>query len=99
MWYISLPPSSPLTSQMLSLSLLDAILALDWQGTWLRFMSAKGYLQTLCASIQWEDEALQKMLLPLPEPLRSLYIYESKMVGRNEIRMGRLGLHALCLYV
>jgi len=68
--------------QMLALALLDAVMALDWQGTctWLRFMSARGYLQTICASIQWEDEALQKMLLPLPEALRTLYIYESKMV-------------------
>ena len=66
---------------MLALALLDAVMALDWQGTWLRFMSARGYLQTICASIQWEDEALQKMLLPLPEALRTLYIYESKMVG------------------
>jgi len=65
---------------MLALALLDAVMGLDWQGTWLRFMSVRGYLQTICASIQWEDEALQKMLLPLPEALRTLYIYESKMV-------------------
>ena len=71
---------TPACLQMLALALLDAVMALDWQGTWLRFMSARGYLQTICASIQWEDEALQKMLLPLPEALRTLYIYESKMV-------------------
>ena len=74
----SLP--TPACLQMLALALLDAVMALDWQGTWLRFMSARGYLQTICASIQWEDEVLQKMLLPLPEALRTLYIYESKMV-------------------
>ena len=68
-------------SQMLSLSLLDSIISLDWQGSWLRFMSQRGFLQTLCASIQWEDESLQKMLLPSPEALKALYIYESKMVG------------------
>lgn len=67
--------------QMLSLSLLDSIISLDWQGNWLRFMSQRGFLQTLCASIQWEDESLQKMLLPAPEALKALYIYESKMVG------------------
>lgn len=69
------------TCQMLSLSLLDTIIALDWQSTWLRFMSQKGYLQNLCASIQWEDEGLQKMLSPMPEALKALYIYESKMVS------------------
>ena len=66
---------------MLSLSLLDSIISLDWQGSWLRFMSQRGFLQTLCASIQWEDESLQKMLLPVPEALKALYIYESKMVS------------------
>ena len=77
----SLPylPPSPLP-QMLSLSLLDSIISLDWQGSWLRFMSQRGFLQTLCASIQWEDESLQKMLHPAPEALKALYIYESKMV-------------------
>lgn len=44
-------------------------------------MSQRGFLQTLCASIQWEDESLQKMLLPAPEALKALYIYESKMVS------------------
>lgn len=65
---------------MLSLSLLDAIAAIDWQGLWLKFLTVKGYLQTLCTSLQWEDQALQKMLHPLPEALKALYIYESKMV-------------------
>ena len=66
---------------MLALSLLDAVLAIDWQGHWLRFMVARGYLAKVCASVQWEDEGLQKMLHPLPEALKALYIYESKMVG------------------
>ena len=70
-----------LLPQMLSLSLLDSIISLDWQGSWLRFMSQRGFLQTLCASIQWEDESLQKMLQPVPEALKALYIYESKMVS------------------
>lgn len=51
-------------------------------------MVAKGYLQKLCASVQWEDEALQRMLLPSPEPLKALYVYESKMVGEGR-RRGR----------
>ena len=66
--------------QMLSLSVLDAVLSLDWQSTWLKFMTQHGYLQTLCASLQWEDANLKKMLHPMPEALCDLYIYESKMV-------------------
>ncbi len=66
---------------MLSLSVLDAVLGLDVQGVWLKFLTQHGYLQTLCASLQWEDESLRKMLHPVPEALRALYIYESKMVS------------------
>ena len=66
---------------MLSLSVLDSVVALDWQTTWFKFMSQHGYLQTLCASLQWDDDSIKKMLHPMPEALRALYIYESKMVG------------------
>ena len=48
---------------------------------WLKFLSQHGYLHNLCASLQWEDEGLKKMLDPVPEALRALYIYESKMVS------------------
>ena len=65
---------------MLSLSLLDAIVSLDWHGHWLRFLTLKGYLQTLCASLQWEDDTLQKVLHSTSEEMRALYIYDSKMV-------------------
>ena len=43
-------------------------------------MIQKGYLRGLATSVHWEDEALQKALLRVPEPLKSLYVYESKMV-------------------
>ena len=68
-------------TRMLSLSLLDAVFSIDYQGSWLRFMVARGYLSKLCASLHWEDEGLQKMLHPQPEALKALYVYESKMVS------------------
>lgn len=43
-------------------------------------MIQKGYLRGLATSVHWDDEALQKTLLHIPEPLKSLYVYESKMV-------------------
>ena len=77
----SFPPSlSKTRTQMLSLSLLEVILSADTQAHWLRFMVSKGYLSKLCASLQWEDEGLQKTLSPQPEALKALYIYLSKMV-------------------
>ena len=47
-------------------------------------MSQKGYLRGLATSVHWDDEALQKTLLHVPEPLKSLYVYESKMVRGTE---------------
>lgn len=68
---------------MLSLSVLDAVISFDWQTVWLKFMTQHGYLQTLCASLEFEDDSLKKMLHPVPEALRALYIYESKMVSQQ----------------
>ena len=66
---------------MLALSLLDGLITLDWHGTWLHYVAAKGYLQSVCASLQWDDEALIKMITSVPESLKTLYIYECKMVS------------------
>ena len=65
---------------MLALSLLDGVIAVDWQGVWLSYASTKGYLQSVCASLQWDDEVLIRMISPVPESLKTLYIYECKMV-------------------
>lgn len=81
--------------RMLSLALLDAIVTFDREGRWLKFMVAKGYLQKLCASVQWEDEALQRMLLPSPEPLKALYVYESKMAFLTRVAQSSLGCREL----
>ncbi|XP_064397234.1 nuclear pore complex protein Nup205-like isoform X2 [Halichondria panicea] len=78
-------------SRMLSLSLLDAIVALDYPSVWLRFLSSKGYLQNLCASVLWEDEALVKMTTPTPETLRALYVYESKMAFLTRVAKDAYG--------
>ena len=66
---------------MLALALLDAVFSIDDHGSWLRFVVAHGYLAKVCASLQWEDEGLQKMLHPQPEALRAIYLHESRMVG------------------
>ena len=78
--------------QMLSLSVLDAVLSLDVQGEWLKFLTRQGYLQNLCANLQWEDDSLKKMLHPVPEALRALYIYESKMVRLPSFTLSLLSL-------
>ncbi|XP_071943661.1 nuclear pore complex protein Nup205-like [Antedon mediterranea] len=65
--------------RMLALSLMDCILSTDKQNRWLHFLNSKGYLRHIIESLVQEDQSLQDMLRPTPEPLRALYIYESKM--------------------
>lgn len=66
--------------QMLSLSLLDSILSTDRQNSWMKFLVSRGYLAKLCAGLVWEDEALQKIVHPLPDSMRPLYVHQSRMV-------------------
>ncbi|XP_064627986.1 nuclear pore complex protein Nup205-like [Lineus longissimus] len=96
--------------RMLALSALDAIISADKSLTWLSFMQSKGYLQHLIDSLLHEDEKLQTMLSPNPEPLKALYIYESKMslltrlagtaTGANALlRCGVMGRLSECIFL
>ena len=86
---------------MLALSLLNSIVIIDLTQSWLQFMHTNGYLQTICSSLQLDDINLQKALKPAPEPLRALYIYESKMAFLSGISKSPLGckylLNSNCL--
>ena len=64
---------------MLAFSLLDAVVQLDWQRRWLNFLSLRGFLRHMIEGLTKEDPNLQSALDPSPEPLKALYIYESKM--------------------
>ena len=67
--------------QMLALSVVNAMVTIDKRGNWQTFLSSKGYLRHFATSIVQEDQSLQTSLQPTPEPLRALYIYESRMVS------------------
>ena len=56
--------------QMLAFSLLDAIVAVDWQHRWLNYLNLKGYLKHMVEGLAHEDHMLQSMLDPSPEPLK-----------------------------
>ena len=56
--------------QMLAFSLLDAIVEVDWQQRWLKYLSLKGYLRHMVEGLAHEDHILQSMLNPSPEPLK-----------------------------
>ncbi|XP_077999885.1 nuclear pore complex protein Nup205-like [Glandiceps talaboti] len=65
--------------RMLAISVIDSMVSFDRHQQWLSYLKSKGYLRHLVESIVQNDEALQNMLKPTPEPLKALYIYESKM--------------------
>lgn len=82
-------------SKMLALSLLDSVVAMDIQGNWLHHIKGKGYLRGLITSVHWEDESLQKSLLQIPEHLKSLYVYESKMAFLSRVATRPTGANEL----
>ena len=75
---------------MLALACLDVILSEDRSGAWLRFVTERGYLQHLVESLGGDDEQLQAMLHPHPQPLKALYIFESKIVSQCMPHLGNL---------
>ena len=66
---------------MLALGALDMILAEDYQHVWLDNLSSKGYIQHIVDSLLVDNDQLRDLLLPRPEPLRALYIFQSKIVS------------------
>lgn len=66
---------------MLALACLDVILTDDYRQAWLNHLSSKGYLQHIIEMFLKDDAQLQALLLPQPEPLRALYIFQSKIVS------------------
>jgi nuclear pore complex protein Nup205 len=64
---------------MLALSVLDTIMAKDWQQQWLSYLVAKGYLQHLVDSVPSTNAGLHAALAPQPSQLRPLYIFQSLM--------------------
>ncbi|XP_075229968.1 nuclear pore complex protein Nup205 isoform X2 [Lycorma delicatula] len=65
--------------KMLALSCLDMMIELDPHGTWITFLSARGYLKFLIDSLLESDQQLRELLSPVLKTLRPLYVYESKM--------------------
>ncbi|XP_074656294.1 nuclear pore complex protein Nup205-like [Tubulanus polymorphus] len=81
--------------RILAMSSLDAIIQMDKSLNWLMFLQSKGYLQHLVDSLSMDDELLQRMLKPNPEPLRALYMYESKMCLLTKIAMTATGAQSV----
>jgi len=65
---------------MLAFAVLDTLISVDTEKVWFGHLSSHGYLQHIVDSLLQDDDALRGMLSPQPEPLRTLYIFQSKIV-------------------
>ncbi|XP_078583598.1 nuclear pore complex protein Nup205-like isoform X1 [Branchiostoma floridae x Branchiostoma japonicum] len=81
--------------RMLAFSTLDSMVQLDRTQQLLTFLVNKGYLRVFVDSLVREDELLQSMLSPSPQPLRALYLYESKMALLSRLAQTPAGSQAL----
>lgn len=81
--------------RMLAFSLLDSIVTIDWQNRWLNYFNMKGFLRNIIEGLIQEDDRLLAMLDPSPEPLKALYIYESKMALLTCIAQSQEGAEVL----
>ncbi|CAG5133814.1 unnamed protein product [Candidula unifasciata] len=82
--------------RMLALSVVDAIVSMDRQHTWLNFLNGRGYLQHLVDSVVTEDDGqLLGTLSPQPGSLRALYIFLSKMSLLTRIAQSADGARVL----
>lgn len=81
--------------RILALSVLDAIVRVDWEQAWLQFMVKKGYIGIIARSFTQEDEALQQALTPNSDAVRSLYIYEQKMAFICTVSQTQMGARAI----
>ena len=67
---------------MLALAAIESIVAVDTDQSWLSHMTLRGYLQHLVDSLLADNDQLQELLGPNARPLRTLYIFQSKIVSR-----------------
>ncbi|BFZ24882.1 hypothetical protein BsWGS_27921 [Bradybaena similaris] len=82
--------------RMLALSVVDAVVSMDHQHTWLNFLNGRGYLQHLVDSVVTEDDGqLLGTLSPQPGSLRALYIFLSKMSLLTQIAQSAEGARIL----
>ena len=69
----------------MSMSVLDVVASLDWQRKYLSVMSSRGYLRVLVDQLLEDDADLLNILSLQPDSMKPLYMFQSKMVGTQNI--------------
>lgn len=81
--------------KMLALSCFSLLLGLSGSVNWIGHMAGRGYLKHIIESILKMDKDLRDVLEPLPESLKSIYLFDAKMSFLARIATTRIGSELL----
>nr|XP_022904790.1 nuclear pore complex protein Nup205 [Onthophagus taurus] len=81
--------------RMLAMASFSLLITLTGNTNWIVYYSGRGYLKHTIQSILDSDQDLQLAMEPMPENLKPLYIYESKMSFLTRIATTRVGAELL----
>lgn len=81
--------------KMLSLSCIDMLLDIDSMVDFIQFMSRRGYLAHLVDSLLKSDDQLCRILESVPDNMKALYVYESKMAMLGRVASSYVGAELL----
>lgn len=81
--------------KMLALSCIDMLLDIDSMVNFIQFIARRGYLAHLVDSLLKSDDQLCRVLENVPENMKALYVYESKMAMLGRIASSYVGAELL----
>ncbi|XP_059616837.1 nuclear pore complex protein Nup205 [Phlebotomus argentipes] len=81
--------------RMLALSCIDMLLDMDSMSTCIQFISRRGYLAHIIDSLMKSDDQLCHVLETMPDNLKALYVYESKMAMLSRVGCSYAGAELL----
>ncbi|KAI4469467.1 nuclear pore complex protein [Holotrichia oblita] len=81
--------------KMLAMASFSLLISLCGNINWIVYMSGRGYLKHLIQSVLDGDNELRMILEPIPENIRSLYVYEAKMALLSRLATTRVGSELL----
>ncbi|XP_055390089.1 nuclear pore complex protein Nup205 [Condylostylus longicornis] len=81
--------------KMLALSCIDSLLDMDSFTNFVNFIAKRGYLTHLIDSLAKGDDSLCRVLKSIPDDMKALYVYESKMATLCRIGSSHIGAELL----
>lgn len=81
--------------KMLALSCIDMLLDIDSMVNFIQFISRRGYLAHLIDSVLKADNELCRILECVPDNMKALYVYESKLAMLGRVASSHIGAELL----